>query len=159
VDVLGLSSGVVAISGGGQHTCAVKGNGSAVCWGVSSRGQLGNGSLALQLEPTGVLGLGGGVLAISAGHVHTCALTGGGAVLCWGDNLSGELGDGSMMMRSTPVSVVGLDSGVAAISAGTDTTCALTTAGKVECWGQGSTGALGDGDPAPRNTPTEVQGL
>jgi hypothetical protein len=158
-DVVGLASGVVAIAAGGWHTCALRPDGSVLCWGANASGELGDGTQMERLEPVSVQGLGAPVVAISAGHDHTCALTNTGAALCWGDNLYGELGDGTLTSRLTPVPVVGLDSGVAAISAGTNMTCALTSSGKVSCWGENGTGALGDGDTIARSTPTEVDGL
>lgn len=100
--------------------------------------------------------LGESVREISAGSGHTCALTGRGAVRCWGSNSSGQLGDGTTIPRQIPVTVLGLSSGVQAISAGGGFTCALTSAGAVKCWGNNGGGRLGDGTTINRATPVDV---
>jgi hypothetical protein len=81
--------------------------------------------------------------AVSAGVAHTCARTTTGAVQCWGDNASGQLGNGTNNNATTPMAVTGLSSGAIAVDAGSSHTCALTNAGGVKCWGANSMGQLG----------------
>lgn len=154
--VSSLSSGVTAISAGWGHTCALTEAGAVQCWGWNQFEQLGNGSLTDSLTPVAVAGLASGVAAISAGEEHTCALTAAGGVFCWGDNMNGQLGNGSQLGSSVPVVVSGLASGMAAISAGNWHTCAMTTANLVLCWGGNWNGQLGDGTTTDRFTPVPV---
>jgi alpha-tubulin suppressor-like RCC1 family protein len=159
VDVAGLSSGAIAIAAGNSHTCALMAGGGVKCWGDNSLGQLGDGTTTDHSTPVNVAGLSSAAASIAAGESHTCALMAGGGVKCWGDNWDGQLGDGTTTDRSTPVNVAGLSSGVAAIAAGGDHTCALTTSGGVKCWGDNWYGQLGDGTTTDRRTPVNVAGL
>jgi alpha-tubulin suppressor-like RCC1 family protein len=157
--VSGLSSGVVAISAGYSHSCAVTGDGAVKCWGNNDFGQTGTGTTLGSSVPVAVSGLSSGVVAISAGREHSCALTGSGAVKCWGDNRYGELGDGTTTVRRAPISVSGLSSGVVAVGTGSWHSCALTSAGAVKCWGYNGVGQLGDGTYSNRFVPGSVSGL
>jgi trimeric autotransporter adhesin len=157
--VSGLDSGIVGVAAGGNHSCALSEDGGVRCWGWNINGQLGDGSRETRLTPVAVSGLSTGVAAIVAGYAHTCALTTAGAVKCWGDNLKGQLGDGSTDDRDTPVAVSGLSSGVVAITAGAFHTCAVTEGGAVKCWGDDERGQLGNGTTGEFHTPVDVVGL
>jgi alpha-tubulin suppressor-like RCC1 family protein len=158
VDVSGLSSGVLAISAGEAHTCVIMQSRAAKCWGEGKYGQLGYGGTSDKKTPVDVSGLQSGVAVISAGASHTCAVLSSGAAKCWGQGKETQLGDGSNNDRTTPVDVVGLQSGVASITAGRRHTCALLLTGRVKCWGFGQ--YLGNGSIIGyRSTPVDVSSL
>ena len=159
VAVSGLSSGVTAVATGDYHTCALTSAGAVVCWGSNANGQLGDNTTTERHTPVAVSGLSSGVTAVAAGEAYTCALTSGGAVVCWGYNFYGQLGDGTTTQRLTPVAVSGLSSGVTAVAAGYYHTCAVTNGGGVLCWGWNANGQLGDNTTTERHTPVAVSGL
>ena len=160
VDVVGLTAGVAAVSAGRTHTCAVTTTGGLKCWGKNSNFQLGDGTSTIRTTAVDVVGLTSGVATVSAGRFHTCAVTTAGGLKCWGFNGSGQLGDGTLTKRSTPVDVAGLTSGVKAAAArGKDHTCALTTASGLKCWGLNDLGQLGDGTTTSHTTPADVIGF
>lgn len=159
VDVIGLGSGIIALSAGGYHTCALTSIGGIFCWGWNGAGQLGNGSTADRYTPANPVGLESGTAAIQAGFGHTCALLAAGRVMCWGNNNVGQLGDGTTVNKVAPVDVPGLGSGMIALASGGGSSCAVTPAGGVKCWGRNDLGQLGDGTSTNRNVPVDVIGL
>jgi alpha-tubulin suppressor-like RCC1 family protein len=168
VDVVTLTSGVEEVAVGAAHSCALTTGGGLKCWGSSGSGQLGGGfpiGSGVGATPVDVVGLSSGVQDVSAGGGHTCAVTAGGGAKCWGTSGSGQVGDGgstNTSPRATPVDVVGLTSGVQGIEAGSAHSCALTTGGGVQCWGNQSFGQLGNGVvsfSAVQHAPVQVTGL
>ncbi len=162
--VVGLSSErVAAVRMRASHTCALLTTGGLRCWGKNADGQLGDGTTTRRLTPVAVSGFeSSGVAGITAGDAHTCALLATGGLRCWGQNVNGQLGDGTTTQRLTPVAVSGFESsGVAALSpsAGSTHNCALLSSGAVRCWGSNSFGQLGDGTKSSRLTATPVTGL
>jgi alpha-tubulin suppressor-like RCC1 family protein len=153
------SAAATAIAAGGLHTCARTSAGGVKCWGGNAFGELGDGTTTERHTPVAVSGLASGMAALAAGADHTCALTSAGAAKCWGTNGHGQLGDGTRTNRSAPVDVSGLASGVAAIAAGADHSCVLTSGGGVKCWGANDYGQLGDGTLTNHYAPAAVSGL
>lgn len=147
-----LARGVAAA---GSHTCAVLANGTVKCWGNNEDGQLGAGIADTEKNvPVNVVGL-SGVADVDAGLAHTCAVTAGGEMFCWGANASGQLGDGSQNPSTVPKAVVQL----AGFSYVTDVdrqnlhTCARMSDGSARCWGRNESGQ--SGEPASA-TPSEI---
>ncbi|MCJ0762398.1 RCC1 domain-containing protein [Variovorax terrae] len=161
--VAGLSR-VIALGAGSDHTCALKSDGTVSCWGANGNGQIGDGTASPRSAPTAVSGLSGAV-ALSSGLNHNCVVKGDGGLSCWGSNGAGQLGDNTAVDRSLPITVIDLIAAkwmnVAAVSAGGNQTCSLSTDGKVSCWGLNTNGQLGNGtvigQDAPMNT-TSVSG-
>ncbi|TFG82852.1 MAG: RCC1 repeat-containing protein, partial [Spirochaetales bacterium] len=153
-------SGVTAIAAGYQHTVALKSDdGTVWTWGWNDYGQLGDDTTTDSPTPVPVSSL-SGVAAIAAGGVHTVAQwSGGGTVWTWGSNDYGQLGDGTIIDRYTPVPLTSL-SGVASFAAGLCHTVALkSNDGTVWTWGNNSYGQLGDGTIIERHTPVKVFSL
>lgn len=154
-----------AIAVGRLHSCAVTTAGAVRCWGASDHGQIGNGvvdasSAGVFSTPVQVKGLTSGVTSIATAFGdHTCVVVSGG-VKCWGANDQGQLGDGSTDESAEPVAVVGLDSGVVAVAAGEQNSCALLASGAVKCWGKNDFGQLGDDSEVESSPePVDVAGL
>jgi alpha-tubulin suppressor-like RCC1 family protein len=160
---LGPGSHVVAIAGGGAHALALEADGSVLAWGNNAKGELGDGSAPddkLAPVPVSGLGAGSGVVAISAGGSFSLAATRDGKVYAWGNNRSGELGDGNAPTdRSVPGRVPGLPptSGLHAIAAGGEHCVAIANDGSVWVWGNNRAGQLGDGrQPTDSHSPVQV---
>ena len=164
VDVVGLASGVVSVTGGFKHSCALTDSGGVKCWGSNRNGELGATSTdmclwACSLSVLNVVGLSSGVVSVKAGDFHTCAVLSGGTAKCWGQNTSGQLGDGTLIDRPSPVDVQGLGGAVSGIASAGLHTCAVTDAGSVLCWGDNAAGQLGDGSQTASTSPVAAVGL
>ena len=159
VAVYGLGKGIKAISAGNFFACALTTKGAVKCWGANTYGQLGNGATTGSAKPVAVSGLGKGVKALTGGGYHACALTTKGAPKCWGYNGEGELGNNTKVNSAVPVAVYSLSKGIKALSAGSYSTCGLTTKNTVKCWGYNGDGELGDGTTTSSLKPVATVGL
>ena len=154
---------VVAVAAGVSHSLALTSDGKVFAWGLNSFGQLGDGSTFDSSVPVAVDQsnlTGREVVAVSAGGNHNLALASDGTVFAWGLNSSGQLGDGTTINRSVPVSVDTtatplFNKIVVAVAAGFGHSLALSE-GKVFAWGRNSEGELGDGTLTQRIAPVAV---
>jgi alpha-tubulin suppressor-like RCC1 family protein len=150
---------VTSIGTGWNHSLAVTSTGDLLAWGSNTDGQLGDGTttnrdtpVEVQL-PSGVI-----VTTASGGLDHSLAVTSTGGLLAWGGNEIGQLGDGTLTARETPVAVLA-PAGATATGVRGGQTCsfALTDMGELLAWGLNTFGQLGDGTACDRYVPAAVQ--
>ncbi len=154
-----------SIAVGANHSCGLKEDGTAYCWGANGFGNVGDGTMSAKTTPALVVnGAGNGrFYSISAGNNFTCALKSfGGRVLCWGQNSSGATGQGTTSGNlSSPAFVVNGDSPgtfkqMSASGSGGTTVCAVGSDDAAYCWGDGSNGRLGNGATTSSSSPVKV---
>jgi len=156
VTIVGKTSNVTA---GGYHSCAILDTGKAKCWGSGNNGQIGDGDNNGHSSPVDVsLDASTTLVDISAAYRYTCAVDQDGAVLCWGQNDYGQLGDGTNTSSNVPLkmSASSFDEKVVAISAGRFHACAIDETGTAYCWGNNNNGKLGIGSTTSSYTPQKL---
>jgi alpha-tubulin suppressor-like RCC1 family protein len=155
----GFIANVTNIVAAPAHTCALLKNGTAECWGLNAFGQLGDGTLTNRLRPVVVKNVAGNgplthvtqiTVGGGSGGDHTCARLSAQTALCWGENLFGQLGDGTRTTRLRPVIVrANVHNSpltkVTSIVAGPIATCATIAGGTARCWGFNQGGQFGNG--------------
>jgi hypothetical protein len=138
-------TGVVAVSAGSYHACALLKSGSVYCWGVNGEGELGTGSTstnsAMAVPVSGI----STATAIAASFDYTCAALADGTVSCWGSNQTYELGSNIGTISPTPIAVPNLSGGATLIAARQGGACAVVSGGLVQCWGGGWGFGFADG--------------
>jgi alpha-tubulin suppressor-like RCC1 family protein len=170
---------------GDEHTCALTSGGAAYCWGFNSWGQVGDGTFEDRLIPTAVAG-GLDFRSVSAAFAVSCAVTMDDVAYCWGREGSlvpEALGGGITFQSVSGACGVGVDelaycwdSNNGGIGAGAQPValdpvlsfasvsgdpfhgCGVTPTGAAHCWGNNSSGQLGDGTTNPSATPVPVAG-
>lgn len=165
------------VTAGRRHTCVTSGrDGTASCWGWNDEGALGTGGESgFEPDPRRVAGS-GRFRVLSAGSGHTCGLDLDGRLACWGDNRTGQLGQGRFGGVRVVPSPVAPGRVFTAVSAGAGVevdapnsppgdldgvraaahTCAVDRDARMLCWGANESGQLGDGTLTHRSGPTPV---
>ena len=155
---IGTSGVWASVDTGNGHTCAISTGKSLYCWGYNNSGQIGDGTSGAgtnRYSPKKI-GTSGVWATVSAGEFHTCAITTGKSLYCWGENEWGQIGDGTDTERPSPKRV-GSRGAWAQATAGDFHTCAITTGKSLYCWGYNALGQVGDGTTVyPRLLPRKV---
>ena len=161
----GSTSKVKEVGLGSGHTCAMDISNKVFCWGSNTHGRLGDGSFTDRLTPTEIdLGIESSyAVQLSVGMYHNCVIDSLNNLLCWGRNNYGQLGDGTLVDKNTPVLIApGTDPSYAIqVSSGGYHTCAIFSAGDLKCWGSNYYGSmewgmLGNGGTNDLHTPTTI---
>ncbi|MGH9027903.1 MAG: RCC1 domain-containing protein [Acidimicrobiia bacterium] len=157
-EVAGAASNWKQPTGGSSHGCAVKKNKRLYCWGADNEGQLGDGPGAGGPAPTQVFGFLTTWKRVSAGQGFTCASKKNGRLYCWGGDASGQLGNGAGGPADAPVEVTGSATDWKQVAVGATHACARKANGRLYCWGNDTSGQLGDGTVAggTATSPQEV---
>lgn len=141
--------------------CALIEDGTVQCWGDNHYGQVGDGTAGNFVDtPSFVSGLSGKVKNLAMGVYGRCAVIEDGTVQCWGNNRSGQLGNGTNQDTTTAVTVMGLLGKAKYIKVGgyafSQFFCALLEDNTVNCWGYNQYGNLGNGLATNSSVPVEV---
>jgi alpha-tubulin suppressor-like RCC1 family protein len=138
-----------AIDAGFWHVCGVTSDGTVFCWGDNTYGNLGTGDLISSNAPKRIVGTTARFRSVTAGSVHTCAISDVGSTFCWGSNFAGQLGDGTAQRRTTPTPAAAGYSFVRLRASRGNSfishTCGVDTTGAVYCWGANEKSQLGNG--------------
>jgi len=155
----GSLSNIERVYGGRDMTLVLLDDGTVWCAGSNAFGECGTGATTSKVTvPIEVEGI-SDVVDLAGGRNHTLAIKDDGTVWAWGDNNSGQLGDGTDdNFREEPEQVAGL-SNIVDVAAGADHSVAVTASGDVYTWGSGYRGQLGHGGTGDRLTPSEVPGI
>jgi alpha-tubulin suppressor-like RCC1 family protein len=143
-----------AFSSSENHSCGILNSGILKCWGLNTKGQLGDNTIVNKDSPV-TIDPGTSYQEIQTGSFHSCGITNTGALKCWGENGKGQLGIGNNISKSLPTVV---DAGTMYIQISTfdEHTCGVTSDNILKCWGDNTDSAIGDGTTTSRNSPTVI---
>jgi alpha-tubulin suppressor-like RCC1 family protein len=145
-----------AATGGGYQKAAIKTDGTLWTWGYNGYGQLGDNTIAHKSSPVQTIAFGTNWKQVSAGYVNTAAINTNGTLWNWGRNNYGQLGDNTIVRKSSPVQTVAFGTNWKQISAGYVNTAAIKNDGTLWTWGRNNYGQLGDNTIVDKSSPVQT---
>ncbi|MBA4319103.1 MAG: chromosome condensation regulator RCC1 [Flavobacterium sp.] len=139
-----------SVAAGDFHTVGMRSltqanAGSLWAWGLNSSGQLGVGDTNNRAVPTQVAWVDRYWVSFSAGANHTLAVRSNGTLWVWGNNKSGQLGDGGTTNINSPLQEISMSHSWTSVAAGNSHSLALKADGTLWSWGNNDYGQLGNG--------------
>lgn len=139
-----------------SSTCAILTGGSLWCWGYNGDFKLGTVlgySETSTYTPKKIQEI--GVSNVSVGENSTCSIF-NGALYCWGKNNTGQIGDNSLIDKTTPTPVIsGSGRIVTKVKVGNEFSCAIVNGG-LWCWGKNHMGQVGVPNAERHLVPVQV---
>lgn len=148
----------IAVEVYNNTSCALIANGTIRCWGNNDHSKIGNALAPNPAQTAYFVAAIDDAVDVAVGYDHVCAVEGSGTAYCWGNDASGQLGNGGGGNQGVPGQVINVGN-FKQISAGLYYTCGATANGGLRCWGGNDHGQLGDGTIMQRQSPTTVATL
>jgi len=156
VQTIALGSNWKQVSTSGDYTAAIKNDGTLWLWGSNNQGQLANNTTTQSNSPVQTVTFGTNWKQVSAGSQHMAAIKNDGTLWTWGYNLYGQLGDNSIVKKSSPVQTVAGGTNWKQVSGGFNHCAAIKTDGTLWTWGLNNTGQIGDNTGTYRSSPVQT---
>ncbi|QKG55827.1 VCBS repeat-containing protein [Hymenobacter sp. BRD128] len=153
---VGTATNWVSATAGNDYTAAVQADGTLWVWGNNNSGQVGDGTFANQRLSPVRIGTGTAWMSAVAGAYRTLAVQAGGTLWAWGNNGSGQVGDGTTTQRTSPVQVGSATNWVSAALGHGNHSLAEQSCHSLWAWGDNTYGEVGDGTTTQRNSPVQV---
>jgi alpha-tubulin suppressor-like RCC1 family protein len=131
---LTLSDSIKMLAAGKSHSLALTKNGYVYSWGLNDMGQLGRKSASVNASKPAIIPALSNIIMLSTSHNHSLALSASGKVYAWGQNYTGQIGNGTRTNALEPVEITGLPE-IIGITAGHKFSLALAKNGDVYAWG------------------------
>ena len=142
--------------GSNRNSAAIKNDGTLWLWGRNLRGNLGDNTITHRSSPVQTVAFGTNWKQVSCGGFYTAAIKNDGTLWLWGENAYGQLGDNTLVNKSSPVQTVTFGTNWKSVAAGGNHTACIKTDGTLWSWGRNVSGGLGDNTATHRSSPVQT---
>lgn len=159
IQTIAFGNNWTSVSCGQRHSAGIKNDGTLWIWGYNNNGQLGDNTTTHRSSPIQTVGFGNDWSSVACGYNNTIGIKKNGTLWAWGANLYGQLGDNTIVKKSSPVQTVAFGTNwVKASCQGYSVAIALKADGTLWGWGYNGSGELGNNTITNRSSPIQVIG-